>query len=165
MRFHTLILAILAATLTPTCLLAQQEGTHSDRYSTVMLGQDTIRTAGGGMILEERFIVSQFADQEGSPMDKITGHCWGSVIFQGGEIAVAAGGVCHMMDPEGNGYFSSYSWEKASTEDCPIRCGSYRDFNGYGKFEGMTGNGRWNLTAELPGMSVMGRHQGTYVWK
>ena len=165
MRFPDLILVIVAAGLAPTCLMAQQERTHSDRYSTVMLGQDTIRTADGGMILEERFVVSQFADEEGSPMDKITGHCSGSVIFQAGEIAVAAGGVCHMMDAEGNGYFSSYTWEESFTEECPIRCGSYRDFNGYGKFEGMTGNGRWNLTALLPGMSVMGRHQGTYTWR
>jgi hypothetical protein len=117
------------------------------------------------MILEERFILSQFADDSDSPLNHLTGRCWGSVVFEGEEMAVAAAGGCHMMDSAGSGYYQWWQWEEAGTEDCPIRCGSYGDYNGYGRFAGFSGRGRWNLDAELPGNSVLGRHEGTYEWK
>lgn len=165
MMRRLLIPLLATGLLAPVTLLAQQAGTHSDRYSTVQVSHDTIVSADGQKVLEERFTLIQFADDPESPFHELTGHCWGAVIFAGPETAAAAGGVCHMMDGEGSGYFSSWVWEESETEACPIRCGSYQDFNGYGRFAGMSGSGRWNLTALLPGPAVTGRHVGTYAWK
>lgn len=165
MRFSIPVLVLAGWTLLPACLGAQRTAAHSDRYSTVQISQDTIFTAQGQMILEERFILSQFADDPASPLNHLTGHCWGSVVFEGEETAIAAAGGCHMMDSEGSGYYQWWKWEDAGTEGCPIRCGSYGDYNGYGRFTGLTGGGRWTLDAELPGRSVLGRHEGTYEWR
>jgi len=168
MRIRILQAVLVMALSFPTVLMAQSQGTHSDRYSTVGISMDTILTADGQMILEERFILTQLAVDPESPFDNLTGRCWGSVVFEDSEsteTAQAAAGGCHMMDAEGSGYFQWWKWEEAGTPGCPIRCGSYGDYNGYGRFAGLSGSGRWNLEALLPGGSVTGRHTGTFEWR
>lgn len=158
---------VAAALLLPPPLLAQEAATYSGRYSTVLLSQDTLITLDEQMILEQRYVLAQFADDPDSPFNNMTGRCWGSVVFENtnDEEAVSAAGGCHFMDADGSGYYQWWTWEEAGTADCPIRCGRYNDYNGYGRFRGMSGSGTWNLEALLPGESVMGRSVGTVAWR
>lgn len=167
MKLRILSFLFLGIVFLPNSLDAQSSGSHSSRYSVVNIAQDTIVTPTGQMLLEQRYVISHFPDDPDSPFSNITGQCFGSVVFPdtNGERAIAAAGVCHMMDDEGSGYYQWWQWRDAGTPECPIRCGVYNDGNGYGKFEGLSGSGTWNLTALTPGPGVTGRSTGTFSWK
>ena len=167
MKPRTLFILSLGIIFFPNSLDAQDSGRYSGRYSVVNLAEDTIVTPTGQMLLEQRYVLSQFPDDPDSPFSNITGQCFGSVVLPAtdSERAIAAAGTCHMMDDKGSGYYQFWQWRDAGTPECPIRCGVYNDGNGYGKFAGLSGSGTWNLTALTPGPGVMGRSTGTFSWK
>jgi hypothetical protein len=167
MKIQMLLLVAVGALTVPCHLAAQGSEPYSGRYSTVTISQDTIRPLTGQMILEQHYILTQLADDAGSPFDNLTGRCWGSVIFarDGDERTISAAGSCHFMDADGSGYHQWWQWRDAGTPECPIRCGIYENGNGYGRFAGLSETGTWNLEALLPGMSATGRAEGTVQWR
>ena len=151
--------------LLPNLVFAQSDGTLSSKYATVLTSRDTITAPDGTMTLEETYTITHFADDAESPFARLVGHCWGTVVLESEDSAIGAGGACHMTDSEGNGFWQWWQFDEAGTEPCPIRCGTFGDYNGYGRFEGYTAKGTWNLTALFANGSVTGVSRGTFEWR
>jgi hypothetical protein len=162
-RLPTLVFVCLA--LLPVETVAQSNGILSDEYAVVQTSQDTITAPDGTMTLYGTFTMTQFADDKEGPFANLVGHCWHSVVLETEDTAIAAGGACHLSDPEGNGFWQWFKFDEEGTEECPLRCGTFGDYNGYGIFEGYSSEGTWNLIALFPDGSAMGHHRGTYVWR
>ena len=155
----------LVALLIPTVAKAQEAVAHGDQYSVSPVSQDTVMEPDGGMTVRSIFRLSQFADDPNSPFNHLIGYCSGTVVLEEDESAVGAAGGCHMVDSDGSGYWQWWQLDEGETEECPVWCGTYGDYNGYGKFEGYTGKGTWEIVAVFADGSEIGRHRRTVEWK
>lgn len=149
----------------PTSARAQETGTYSGEYSTIQTATDTVRAPDGSMTLKFTYQLTQIADDPESPFAHMIGSCWGTAVLEDEETPVGAGGACHLTDGQGNGYWQWWHQEESGTEGCPFRCGSYGDYGGYGRFEGYSAQGRWNMIALFPAGGGFGEAQATYQWK
>ncbi|MEN8143442.1 MAG: hypothetical protein ABFS14_00695 [Gemmatimonadota bacterium] len=149
--FSLLLSALLMGS--PTILLAQS-GQAEGQYSSHVVSADTAEMADGSMALMFRGVQSTFADNEDHPLDNQRADCVGHLRISADGSDTSGSGACFSKDADLDGV--SYWWvvEEGGTEACPGLCGSFAYYGGYGKYEGMSGDGSWHRTDIIGDLST-----------
>jgi hypothetical protein len=147
-RAHLIACAASLLLLTgPTALSAQQSGTGEGRFGTRNFAAEATELPDGTTIEVGHYYQVTFADDPSHPMDDQTAECVGQFRLSADGNPLSASGICYSKDVDGDGI--SYWWrlEAGGTADCPNICGVFGYLDGFGKFEGITGEGTWRVTA------------------
>ena len=162
-RFVPLIV-MMCLLVTPAQIWAQESGTYSGQYSTIQTAVDTVRAQDGSMVLKFSYELTQIVDDRDGPFAHMLGRCWGTAVLGNEDTPIGAGGACHLTDGQGNGYWQWWHQEASTSDECPIRCGTYGDYGGYGTFEGYSSQGRWNALVIFPSGSGFGAARARFTW-
>jgi hypothetical protein len=136
--------------LAPSFAIAQDGG--GGRYATRNGTVTTTELADGGTMQMSHYTQVTFADDADNPLDGHMGDCAGLFMVDAAGTTTHASGSCISRDAEGD--FISYWWQMTDggTDECPDLCGVFSLYGGYGKYEGLTGRGRWQrLTTSANG--------------
>lgn len=137
-----LVLAAAMLMMVPS-VFGQGPGSDAGRYATHNISVDSTELPGGGHVDILHYHQVVFADDPASPLDGTSGDCVGMTMFAGSGAVTTASGSCYIKDAAGNGVSMWWRMDTAGTADCPMMCGSWGYFDGYGKFKGITGQGTW----------------------
>ena len=143
---------------------AQSTGDGGGRYATHTMSVDSTELPDGGRVEVSHFRQVVFADKAGNPLDGTNADCVGMNMFSKGGAVTSASGSCYISDASGNGASMWWRMDEAGTAGCPILCGSWGYFDGYGKFKGISGSGTWKQTSLFPDGSI-GTWTGSYSLK
>jgi hypothetical protein len=148
--------------LLPLALRAQEQisgtfATSDLTLDTLVLSEDRVVTRGVNGILVD-------ADDPSNPFSGQNGQCLGKTVAAQEAILVISGGACFAENAEGDGYWWWWRVTEAGTEECPMECGTWSIFLGFGRFEGATGGGTYRATAQNADGTGSGEWQGTIKW-
>ncbi len=148
--------------LLPLVLQAQEQiwGTYATSgltLDTLVLSEDRVVTSAANSLLSD-------VDDPNSPFSGQKAQCIGKAVSTEEGGAVTSGGACFGENAEGDGYWWWWQLTEAGTEECPIECGTWTIFLGVGKFEGVTGGGTWEATAQNADGTASGDWQATIKW-
>lgn len=151
---------VCALLLLASTVAVAGSGSGKGRYATYTVSDRTTELPGGGSVSISHYHQFVFADDPTHPLDDTNADCVGQFILSGDEV-VSASGVCYGNDAAGSGF--SYWWrmDEGGTEECPDLCGSFGYFDGYGKYDGISGKGTWTRTTVTP-QGGSGTWEGTY---
>lgn len=102
------------------------------------------------------------SNQPDDPLNSAAGECLGRMVLSKEGKAISGSGACLVKDASGDGYSHEWKLEQAGTADCPIQCGSFSYTDGYGKFAGISGGGKWVSTHDFADGGAAGTFTSTY---
>ena len=141
---------------------AQQSVTMSGQYSTVRLSTDTVGAPNGGAFVHFTYGLVSSGDDPGGLFSSNKGDCAGVYALSEAGVPVTGGGWCFVTDPEGDGWWQWWTMEQAGTPDCPIMCGKWGGYLGFGKFENVSVEGTFRMSASFADGSGAGKVEGAY---
>jgi hypothetical protein len=155
--------------LTAVCALgisiasvAQTSGSGEGQWVSALPTPETMETGDGATI--QKYVYQQAGLGSGSgPFDNVGADCAGMLIVSSDGAVTAGNGHCRTMSDDGSSG-ASYWWrvEEAGTDNCPLLCGSFGYFDGYGEYKGISGGGTWRQTVAAPNGVSIGTWEGSY---
>jgi hypothetical protein len=118
-----------------------------------------------GQALQQAVYRMVFADDPASPLHNISSHCTSATVAMGDGDTVPNSGFCFNMDAAGNGYSMWWQETDVATASCPVRCGRFGAYAGYGKFEGISGMDTWRAETGLADGTGMGTWELNHTMK
>lgn len=163
MKRSGLVLVVVMAMVAPMAW-SQETGESAGRYATYTISLDSSELPDGGRVDVSHFRQIVFSDAPGHPLDGTNADCVGMMIFTASGAITSASGSCYIKDVAGNGASMWWRMDEAATADCPMICGSWGYFDGYGAFKGISGSGTWKQTS-LFADGNMGTWEGSFSLK
>ena len=153
-------LASLLLLAGPAALFAQS-GSGEGRYGTRTFASETTELPDGRTLTTNHFHQVTFADDPSHVMNDLIGDCVGQFLASPDGNPLGANGICFNKDINGDGVSWWWRQEASGTADCPHICGVFGFLDGSGKFDGITGEGTWQVTAPFD-LGGVGAWQITY---
>ncbi|MFQ5550777.1 MAG: hypothetical protein ACE5FJ_06030 [Gemmatimonadales bacterium] len=131
----------------------------SGTYTTSEMTEQTTEMEDGGMqqLVHYRFMMR--ADDSNVPLHNTGGDCVGLIRISAQGTPTGGSGSCFNGDGAGSGITMWWQVTEVGSADCPLLCGVWDVYDGYGRFEGVTGRGRWMQDADI-GMASSGVWEG-----
>ncbi len=142
--------ALLGCLVAPTTVLAQETITFSGRYTIGPVSWEEREIPGGRTIRTATFTKIFLTDDTTNPFNNMTADCVGTGVVSDEDTLIAGGGFCFLTGTDGDG---CWMWYRSD--------GSHGIYNGFGKFEGLTGGG----TFEVVALFSDGERGGVAVWE
>lgn len=137
-------LLLLAA---PAALAAQQTMSGEGVYGTRNFAAETTELPDGRTLTVNRFHQVTFAADKSHALHDLAGECVGQLLASSDGSPLTGSGFCYQRNVEGDGVSWWWRQDSGGTADCPNICGTFGFVDGFGKFEGISGEGTWQVTA------------------
>lgn len=102
------------------------------------------------------------SNQPDDPLHKAAGECIGRAVLSKEGKQISGSGARLLRDASGDGFSHAWKFEEGATADCPNQCGSFSYTDGYGKFAGISGGGKWVGTHDFADRGGAGTFTSTY---
>ena len=155
------VVIALIASLLPLAAAAQQES--SGMYVSLAPDFETTELEGGRTLQHGPYHQFTTTADESDLFANQLGRCSGTAYYSSSGVPEAGAGICYNQDPEGNAYWFWWRIEESATEKCPMACGTFGIIDGIGEFAGVSGTGRFEMMAQYPDTSNVGRW--TLTWE
>lgn len=146
--------AALLFVLSPIALSAQQK--TSGTYATMPVDAEEMDLPNDRILQQSVYRMVVFATDPASPLNNISSHCTSATVASPDGAIMANSGYCFNLDAAGNGYSMWWQETEAGTAGCPLRCGRFGLYAGYGKFRDVGGTGVWRAESALADGTGMG---------
>lgn len=142
--------------------LAGDSSSGSGHFTNHISNVQVTEMPDGSMVQMMHYSNMSLADDPKHPSFNTANECVGELRINAAGVVSSGAGSCFAKAVDGHGF--SYWWqvEKAGTADCPNLCGTWGYFGGYGRFEGLQGQGSWKVTASFEGTGDIGTWTNTY---
>lgn len=144
-----------------TNIFAQQSSTTTGRYSSVRISTDTVGSPNGGSVVHFKYGMLTHSDDPNNLLDNGKGDCVGASVLSEDGTPVAVSGWCFLTDTDGDGYFQWWQVDETATPECPIMCGTWGTYNGFGKFENVSASGTFSAVTSFADGSGTGISEAT----
>ena len=160
-RLTFLLVPLFALTIVGPAAAQSGQGT----YIFVTLSADTIVKPDGALqiVIHQRQVM--LASDATFPTHNLKSECVALVRVVDGKV-VGGSGSCFGESMDGHGLAQWWEMTESGTSACPVSCGTFAYFGGYGRFAGATGGGTWKYNGDFPdGSAGSGTWAGTVTVK
>jgi hypothetical protein len=95
------------------------------------------------------------------PLGNSENQCVGAWVKTKDGATMARSGSCLSLTDSGDGRSIWWRQTEIATAKCPIACGVFGIYAGFGKDKGLAGEGTWQLKSVFPGGAGMGTFEVT----
>ena len=129
--------------------LAGDSGSGNGHFTDFYSDMKVTTMPDGSMVQVFHYTNMTLSEDPDHPSANTAHECIGEMRITAAGAVSSGSGMCSKKATDGHGY--SYWWEveKAATPDCPVMCGVWSYYGGYGRFENLQGEGTWEVETEF----------------